>query len=236
MKRFYKLVSTHREAEGYAIHLDGRPVKTPMRTVLIAPNEALANEIVKEWAAQEDMIDPETMPLTQILSTQIDRVSGQREEMSVPLLKYLDTDLLCYRAPKDEPPGQAEKQAEIWDPSLAWFEKRFGTALQTTSDLIALAQPESAHKAVQETVESYDEARFTALQLVVPLAGSLVLALAFIEGEITPQELYIATRVEEHFKDEIYNAEKYGRDPLIEKKDAAMMRDLEATATFLKLL
>ena len=116
MKRFYKLVSTNKTAEGWAIHLDGKPVKTPIRTTLIAPNEALANELVREWAAQEETIDPETMPLTQILSTQIDRVRVQRAAMSTEILKFLNTDLLCYRAPKDQPPGQLERQAEIWDP------------------------------------------------------------------------------------------------------------------------
>ena len=236
MKRFYKLVSTSQEAEGWAIHLDGKPVKTPMKTALLVPNEALAGEVMQEWAAQEEQIDPDTMPLTQILSTQIDRVSLQREAMSAEILKFLDTDLLCYRAPKDQPVGQAEKQAESWEPWLDWFDQRFGMKLEITSDLIALKQPSAAHDAVKETVEALDDERFTALQLCVPLAGSLVLGLAFIERAITPHELYAAVRVEERFKDEIYDAEKYGRDPLQEKKDAAMMRDLEASAIFLKLL
>jgi chaperone required for assembly of F1-ATPase len=236
MKRFYKLVSTHKTPEGWAIQLDGKPVKTPLKTTLLAPSEALANEIVREWAAQEETIAPETIPLTQILSTQIDCVRGQRTAMSAEILKFLDTDLLCYRAPKDEPPGQAERQADIWDPWLDWFEEAFGQRLQTTSGIIALKHPAAAHKAVKEKVENFDEARFTALQLTVPLAGSLVLGLAFIEGAITPQQLYEAARAEEHFKDEIYNVEKYGRDPQQEQKDAAMLRDLEAAETFLRLL
>ncbi len=236
MKRFYKLVSTHQEAEGWAIHLDGKPVKTPLRVSLLAPNEALADEVMKEWAAQEEQVDPDAMPLTQILSTQIDRVSEQRTIMSTEILKFLDTDLLCYRAPKDQPPGQAERQADIWNPWLNWFEQRFNTKLQTTVDLVALTQAPQAHKGAKDAVENFDDAHFTALQLVVPLAGSLVLGLAFVEGVITPEQLYEAARVEEHFKDKIYNAEKYGRDPLQEKKDAAMLRDLEAASLFLKLL
>lgn len=236
MKRFYKLVSTHKTPEGWAVHLDTRPLKTPLKSILLAPSEALANEIVKEWAAQDEIIAPETMPLTQILSTQIDCVRGQRTAMSAEIFKFLDTDLLCYRAPKDEPPGQAERQAEIWDPWLDWFEEGFGQRLQTTSGIIALKHPAAAHKAVKEKVESLDEARFTVLQLAVPLAGSLVLGLAFTQGAITPQQLYEAARVEEHFKDEIYNAEKYGRDPQQEQKDAAMLRDLKAAETFLRLL
>ncbi|HOO80905.1 MAG TPA: ATP12 family protein [Alphaproteobacteria bacterium] len=236
MKKFYKLVSVHQEVSGWAVHLDSRPVKTPLKKTLLASSETMATAIQEEWAAQGETIDPETMPLTQILSTQIDRVSEQRAAMSAELLKFLDTDLICYRAPKDQPAGQAEKQAESWDRWLTWFEDKFDCALQTTTDLAALKQPAAAHTAVQTKTDALDDARFTALQLVVPLSGSLVLGLAFIEGAITPQEIYNAARVEEHFKDEIYNAEKYGRDPLSEKKDAAMLRDLEAAAAFLNLL
>jgi len=235
MKRFYKLVSTKQEPEGWAIHLDGKPVKTPLKTMLLASNEGIANAIVQEWTSQEEVIDPETMPLTQLLSTQIDHVGEQRAAMSEAVLKYLDTDLLCYRA-GDQPDGQAEKQAEIWDPWLAWFEKEFKASLKTTTDLAALNQPPEAHNAVREHVKKLDNARFTVLQLVVPASGSLVLGMAFVEQALTSQDVYNAARVEEHFKDEIYDAERYGRDPLSEKRDAAMLRDLEAAAQLLKLL
>ena len=235
MKRFYKLVSTHKEPEGWAIHLDGRPVKTPMKAVLRAPTEELANELVQEWAAQEETIEPDTMPLTQILSTQIDRVSAQRVEMSAAICKYLDTDLLCYRA-EAEPPGPAEKQAEMWDPWLVWFEETFGAHLETTAGLNALNQDEKAHKAVQDYIRALDDVRFNILQLVVSSSGSLVLGLAFEKQAITPKQVMQAARVEEHLKDEIYNADLHGRDPLQEKKDAAILRDLQAAETFLKLI
>ena len=235
MKRFYKLVSTHKEPNGWAIHLDGKPVKTPAKTLLLAPNEKLADCIMQEWSAQEDIINPDSMPLTQILSTQIDQVRTQREAMSAEILKYLNTDLLCYRA-GDNPPGQEEKQAESWDPWLSWFEEKFGEALKTTTDLIALTQDDTAHKAVQTHIENLDDAHFTVLQILVPLSGSLVLALAFTESTITPDELFAATHVEENFKDEIYDAARYGRDPLQEQKDAVMMRDLNAAEIFLKNL
>lgn len=235
MKRFYKLVSTHKEPQGWSVHLDGRPVKTPLKEILLAPSEGLADEIVREWAAQEDEITPEDMPLTQILSTQIDRVTHQRAEVTALVCKYLDTDLLCYRA-EPEPPGPAQKQAEIWDPWLDWFEKHFGTKLETTTGLAALVQPKAAHAAVQKTIDGLDDARFNILQLVVSGSGSLVLGLAFMEGVVTPDHVLTAARVEEHLKDEIYDAEKYGRDPMFEKKDAALLRDLQAARLFLEKL
>ena len=232
MKRFYTLVSTKQVSGGYEVLLDGRPVKAPSKRTLLAPNESLAGEIVKEWAAQEEQILPNTMPLTQILTTKIDKVSNEREAMSLNVLKYLNTDLLCYRA--SEPLGMPEAQAGKWDPVLEWFAERFGSELQTTTGLTALTQPESAHKAVQAYVGSLDDDRFTLLQLITPLSGSLILALAFLEGKLSPQEVFDACHVEEQFRARIYDEEKYGPDPLQEKKDKAMMIDLEASKIYLE--
>lgn len=233
MKRFYKLVSTHKSANGWEIHLDGRSVKTPGKAVLLAASENLANEIVKEWAAQDKTIEPESMPITQIISTQIDRVSTMRPDMTAQLLKFLDTDLLCYRAEPDHLDTD-KKQAEIWDEWLDWFEKRYGTKLQTTSSLAALTHPQEAHIAVEKDIAGLCNTRFAVLQLAVPASGSLILGLAFTHGDITPEQIMKAIRVEEHIKDEIYNAEFYGRDPMFEKKDAVLLRDLNAAETILK--
>ncbi|MCC6598565.1 MAG: ATP12 chaperone family protein [Alphaproteobacteria bacterium] len=235
MKKFYKLVSTLETPQGWGICLDGRPVKTTMGRILTCATPALAEAIMQEWAAQTDSINPQTMPLTQILSTQIDQVAEGRSEMSGMLLKYLDTDLLCYRA-GPEPEGQVEAQAAAWNPWLDWFETRFGVRLETTETLAALRQPEAAHEKLKSAVAALDDARFTALQLLTPLTGSVVLALAFVEGALTPEQAFAAMRVEENFKAEIYNEKFYGPDPAQEKKDQAAQADLKAAAAFLRIL
>ena len=238
MKRFYKLVSTEQAPEGWHILLDGKAVKTPLKNSICAPNEALANLVLHEWSDVEEVIEPNSMPLTQILSTQIDRVSAEREAMQVQVLKYLDTDLVCYRAPPNTPEekAQGEEQDKLWNPWCDWFEKRFGQKLATTMDIAALKQEAAAHDNVKLFVEELDDLRFTVLQLVVPLSGSLVLALAFVEKEIDPRTLYETTHIEERFKDEMYKAEQYGRDPMQEKREKEMMRDLTAARALLDSL
>jgi chaperone required for assembly of F1-ATPase len=231
MRRFYKLVTVSDFSGGYGIHLDGKPIKTPSGKALACKSQDLAYALQAEWAAQEGSIKPDTMPLTQILSTQIDQVSEQRAVMTTEVMKYLNTDLLCYRAA--ETTGAA--QAAAWDPWLEWFEKRFGTALQTTTSLVALAQPSAAHEAVKKAVSAMDDAQFTILQILVPLSGSLVLGLAFTEEAIDPKALFSAIRVEENIKAELYNEDFYGPDPAQSKKDAAIKKDLEAAARFLQL-
>ena len=234
MKRFYKLVSVDAVRNGFEIQLDGRNIKTPMKNILSAPSRKLADAIMAEWAAQDKEILPDTMPLTQILSTRIDRVSNERHAMEPIVLAYLDTDLVCYRADKSD--DLRARQNSMWGVSLNWFAKKYGGDLLVTTGLAALKQPQNLHDAVKENVLALDNDYFTILQLVCAMSGSLVLALAFIHGEVDAQHVFDATRIEEQFKSELYDAEKYGPDPAQDKKDKAMLRDLIAAEQYLALI
>ncbi|MCB1562437.1 MAG: ATP12 chaperone family protein [Alphaproteobacteria bacterium] len=234
MKRFYKMVTTGSDPSGYTILLDGQPVKAPSGKILAAPCEALAQAIMQEWAGQETDIVPDSMPLTQILTTRIDRVSHEREAMSAALLKYLDTDLLCYRT--DHPPALAQAQDEAWSPWLGWFERRFSGALETTTGLRALRQDEALAERIRDHVQAMDDDAFTVFQLVTALGGSIVLALAFMEGELSPAELFEAIRVEERWKAALYDEERYGPDPMQARKDESAQTDLAAAQLYLRAL
>lgn len=234
MKRFYKMTSVEKTADGFKIMLDGRSVKTKSGRFLLAPNEGIAHAIMQEWAAQGELIKPDTMPLTQIINTCLDRVSVERAAMERNIIKYLDTDLLCYRA--DNPKELAERQDLLWQCWLDWFEKRFLSKLQVTSGLAALKQLPEAHLAVSDYVGALPDDVFTVLQIVTSLSGSLVLGLAFIERAVTPEQVFLAMYVEEQFKEELYDAGKYGSDPLLAKAQAAARIDLEGCAVYLSLL
>ena len=234
MKRFYKFVSLGEGKKGHTVLLDGKPVKTPARNLLETPHIGLANAVLQEWNRQGDKILLSGMPMTQLLSTRIDRVGKERPAMTAALMKYLDTDLLCYRAVA--PPEMARRQQEAWDPWLGWFEREFGTALETTTGLKALEQPLTAHDALKDYIDGLDDDRFTVLQLVTPLCGSVVLAAAFTKGALTPTQAFEAARVEERYKAELYNEKTHGPDPMQAKKDNELMADLEAAAEFLGFL
>jgi chaperone required for assembly of F1-ATPase len=119
MKKFYKEVSTGPAVSGgFAVLLDGRPIRTPEKSLMAAPTTMLANAVAAEWAAQEDTVITDTMPLTQMLTTAIDRAS-QREAMTASVMAYLDSDLLCY--PADEPEALRLEQEALWAPWRHWL-------------------------------------------------------------------------------------------------------------------
>lgn len=236
MKRFYKEAAAGACEEGgagFAILLDGKPVRTPEGHVLRARTVALAQAVADEWAAQGARIDPQTMPLTQILSTCLDRAQTLREDLSQTLSAWIDTDLLCYRAPSSSP--LAGLQAAAWDPWLAAFARRFGVALATTAGLCALSQPPEAVQAVQGALAAMDDAAFTAVQIATALSGSVVLALALARGEAGAQAVFDAAHVEEDYHARVAGEDVQGRARDVQRRRDATLRDLMAVERFMAL-
>ncbi len=232
MKKLYKVSSYKQVSNGFHILLDGRAVKTKSGQELLVPSVDIAERIVLEWANQGDVIDPQTMPLTQIVNTKIDHVLKNRAKMTSVILKYIDTDLLCYLA--SEPRELVELQKEKWGKCRSWFEGKSNYTLETTTGLVALSQPKGIHSFVSDYVSDLSDDEFTVLQIIVPLSGSLILGLAMVAGKITPQEVIDACFVEEDFKDTLYDSEKCGTDPYIGSKKQAAITDLQACEIYLQ--
>ncbi|NQZ14426.1 MAG: ATP12 chaperone family protein [Alphaproteobacteria bacterium] len=233
MKKFYTMVSANKVDEGYAIQLDGKTVQTPLKQDLVAPTQALADAIVQEWSAQDEDVKPDTMPLSQILITAIDKIRD-RDAITDNMMKYLDTDLVCYWAKK--PPELAAKQKEVWGRWVKWFDEHFEVPLYTTKKIEAMKQEEEAHKRVWNYIEALDDYYFTLLHILTSLTGSIVVSLAFCEEEITPEEVFNVVKLEELFKSEIYNEDVHGAAPNEEKDRENLQKELAAASQFLELV
>ena len=233
MKRAYKVASYTKTEDGFVIQLDGKTIKTPLAQPLAAPNRAIADAIVREWSEQGDAVIPDTMPMTQMLTTALDR-QRERDSITKHLLKYLDTDLLCYRT--KEPIDLAKRQKEVWDRWLTWFDEHFESPLEVTFGIDALKQDSDTHKQIWNYLEALDEYYFTVLQIVTSLTGSIVLGLAFLEQEATPEDVYNAAELEEIYHAELANEAEYGADPVQERRQNTLRRELASSREFLSLL
>lgn len=233
MKKFYTLVSATEKNGGFSIELDGKVVRTPAGTTLTAPTRTIADFIVGEWSSQGETIDPETMPVTQILTTCLDHVCRERNAIHPQVMAYLDTDLICYFH-DDETQDVYQWQYDAWEPWHKWFKDTYGDELSRTSGLVALKQSDAVRSLINKQVKSYDDLAFTVLQLVTALSGSLVLALAFMKDEITEEQIFKAAFVEELYRAELYNEKLHGHAPHQEKKMKSMQRDLTACRNILR--
>jgi chaperone required for assembly of F1-ATPase len=229
MKRVYTSVDTRPAGSGWGIALDGRPLRTPAKRDLIVPSEALAATIAAEWDAQESDIRPETMPLTRLAATAIDRTAEKRADIVAEIANYAVTDLLCYRA--ERPPALAARQEAVWQPLLDWAAGRYDAGLAVTAGIVPTAQSPASLKAYAAAVAALDHFRLTALQAATAASGSLILALALHEKRLDAEAAFAASQL-----DETFQIEAWGEDAEAARRRRALAADIAAAARFLDLL
>ena len=229
MKRFYRHATASPEDGGVSILLDGRPVRTPGRTLLRVPTEELAEAIAEEWNAQGEEVDPHSMPLTGLANAAIDRVAPDPGAFGRVLAQYGESDLLCYRA--EGPQSLVERQEAVWSPLLGWARTRFGFVFETTTGVMHRAQPSATVEQLTRAVAARGSFQLAGLAPLVTIAGSLIIALALAEGAIGLEAAWDAAML-----DEAWQAEQWGADPLAAASLANRRREFESAYRFLTLL
>jgi chaperone required for assembly of F1-ATPase len=227
--RFYKEVSVGDVGGLHSILLDGKPVKTPSGTILALPSSALAHAIAEEWRAQETAMKPQSMLLTKLANTAMDRVAPNPASVREQLLAFAKSDVVAYRA--ESPADLVERQAFTWDPLLAWARQRFGVSLRTASGLSFIEQDEAAIRALADALEGHDAFVLAGLYSAAALLGSLVISLALFERMLSPESAFAAANLEK-----IYQAERWGWDPQEIGKADAERAELNQISRFLDLL
>jgi chaperone required for assembly of F1-ATPase len=229
VKRFYKKAAAIERTGGYGIALDGRPIKTPGKRDLIVPSAALAAAIAAEWDAQREEVRPRTMPLTRLAATTLDRGASQRQAIVQQAVNYAGTDLVCYRAA--HPTALAAHQQAVWQPLVDWAVLRYDAPLTVTIGVIPTSQSETALKAFAAAVASLDDFALTALHAATTACGSLVIALALLEGRLDAREAFAASQL-----DETFQIEAWGEDPEQAERRRALAADIDAATRFISLL
>ncbi len=228
MKRFYENVAVVPVADGLTIELDGRTVRTPRKTAFAVAAAALAEAIAAEWRCQGEEIDPESMPLLRLANTALDLVASQRGAVVDNLASYGGTDLLCYRA--EEPADLVQRQERLWSPWLAWAKAEYGAHLVATDGIGHIAQDQAALAALHRAVDEHDVMELAAMNDLVTIAGSLVLALAVSADALDVTAAWAAVRLEND-----YQAERWGQDDEAEAHAARLRGEFENAARFLDL-
>jgi chaperone required for assembly of F1-ATPase len=225
-KRFYQRAHAgDDEGNGFPVLLDGKPVMTPARRALAAPTRALAAQIAQEWNAQGDVIDPAHMPLTRLANVVIDAVTDQPNAVAEEVAKYLGSDLLCYRA--DAPAGLAARQAQSWEPVLAWAERSLGARFVPVAGVTYAAQPSEAIAAARAAIPD-NPWPLGAVASITTLTGSGLLALALAHGELDAEVAWTAAHV-----DEDWQMEYWGRDEVALARRAFRFTEFNAAVAVL---
>jgi chaperone required for assembly of F1-ATPase len=231
MKRFYKDTTVDAGEGGFIVLLDGRPMRTPAKVVLVVPTRDLAEAIAAEWRAvpEKTEINVSHLPLTRLAATGIDRVASQRGRVIDETAKYAGSDLLCYRA--TDPASLVQRQSALWQPLLEWLVERYGAGLAVGAGTTFVTQPAEAVAALRAAVAAHGDLALSALYNLTHIAGSLAIALALSEGRLSAADAFTAAQL-----DELFQIERWGADPIATQRHEGIQRDLAAGARFLALL
>ena len=226
-KRFYQRAHVG-DAAPFAILLDDRPVRTPAGNALALPSRALGEAVAAEWDAQQERIDPAVMPLTRLVNSVIDGVAMAPAPVAEEVVRYLGSDLVCYRA--DTPAGLVARQAQHWDPILDWARDTLGARFVLAEGVMFAAQPDHAIVAASAAIPS-DPWRLGAVNVITTLTGSALIALALSQGRLTLDDAWTAAHV-----DEDWNMSQWGRDELALDRRAKRFAEMQAAGTVLLLV
>ena len=232
-RRVWTEARTAADGDGFAIMLDAQPLRLPGGARLHVETRALADAVAGEWDAAgrnapDGMIAPDALPMTRMAATLQERVSPDRGAMVASLLGYADGELLCYRA--THPAELRARQQAEWQPWLDWCAGRHGVRLRVTDGVMPVSQPEDASAAMAGVLASLGDAVLTGLGVLVPVLGSLVLALALAEDALpAPDAIRLA------LLDELDQLSRWGADREAEARHGMLGREVEEAARFIAL-
>ena len=146
------------------------------------------------------------------------------------LARYAEADLACYRA--EGPTALVERQAESWDPLLAWARRRYDVDFAIDTGIIHVPQPPAT---VERLAPCGRRARSVPARRPVAAGDDRRLAGRRAggarEARSTPEQAWEAVSL-----DERWQLEQWGADAEAEAALDNRRRDFLAAARFLELL
>lgn len=230
MKRFYKDASAAAaEDAGWRVLLDGRRVKTQGGRAQTVPTERLAAALAAEWAGQGEEIDPTAFVLRDLADYAIDVIAADRAAVLADLLRYAETDTLCYRAEADEPIHT--RQLDLWEPVLKAAEARWDVQFERVAGIIHRAQPPATLRRLEAVLSDKDDFTLAALVTLTTLSASLVIGLSAADSGADLAALWRASELEADWQ-----IEQWGQDDEAEVRATRRFAAFSAAARFVGLV
>ena len=232
MRRFWETTGIEPAETGFAVLLDGRPMRLPGGAVLRIGPERLALSIAAEWQAagggKGGTMSFADTPLTRLAGTAQERIAGDPWPTIDAIARYGETDLLCYRA--DTPQELVQRQIQHWQPWLDWVAAEHAAPLRIATGVAPIRQHRGSIAALRRAVAAFDPYGLAGLGLAVPALGSLVLGLALAGGQLDAEQAHRLGAL-----DELFQAEKWGEDAEAATRRASIAADIALAARFMDL-
>ncbi|NRA88824.1 MAG: hypothetical protein HRU28_15880 [Rhizobiales bacterium] len=206
-KKFFKLAeySESKAEVGYVINLDGRPLKTPLKSILLLPTEQLAKAICNEWNNLGEFINPDHLPLTKTANSAIEKTAPNKAHIVEEMVRFGETDLLFYQ--QDNPAKLLELQEQHWNSIIHWAENEWQVKYKITYGISHVTQDVKILEQYSSIISAMSAHQLSALYLLTTSCGSLLIALAYNAKIISKEGVNKAA-----FVDEDWQVSQWGED------------------------
>ena len=230
MRKFWETVQLKKKhISSYEILLDNKILRTPLKNKLTISNTKIAEEIYKEWNQDTNVIDTDAMIFYGILSTSIDKISGNRKLYIDDILDFIDTDLTCYRAEK--PNDLVKWQSKNWDPILLKVEKYIDNKINIFKGIMPLKQDKEIHVKITKFLTKFTDLEIVVLHRITNITGSVFLSLCILSNDQIKEKAFELSHL-----DELWQAKKWGYEEEATKNRKKINLELNRTIYFLDCL
>jgi len=214
LKKFYNHVSIlplHPRSKSnpspllqYGFHFDTTKslLKTLEKRQFIVPDIALATAIAAEWNVQSKFILKDTMPLTILTSYVIDGIPKQRSHIRSSLLRFIDSDTICYR--NEYPHSLNAIQNQYLNPILNHLKLKYRVQLPVQNSISAVSVDSTSKQILKNELNALDDYSLAAMEHCVMISKSIGIGMALRDGIITADEACKCARCEEDFQIKVY--------------------------------
>jgi chaperone required for assembly of F1-ATPase len=230
MKKFWKTVEVSElTTNSYQILLDKKILKTPMQNDLIFTNYRISYETSLEWDINSEVLDTDEMIFFGIFSTAIDRIVNDRFLYINEIMKFVDTDLICYKA--DKPDELVELQNKHWDPILLIIKNYIDEEIKVFTGIMPGKQNIQVHNKIKKLIHNFSNIELSILHRLTNIIGSIFISLCVIKGDILKKNICQLC-----FLDELWQAENWGVEEEAAKKRDKVFKELKKIITLVNCL
>jgi len=206
MKKFWKTIEIQKiSSNNFHILLDKKKLKTPLKNELRLHNQIIANEILKEWNQNSDIVNTEHLIFYGLLSMAIDKVNEQRDAYISDIINFIDTDLICYRA--EGPNDLVSLQNQNWNPILLLIEKYIKANISIFKGIMPSEQDQKVHAGIKHLIVKLSDVQISVLHRLTNIIGSVFLSICILKKDLSKKQAY-----EFAFLDELWQAKNWGHE------------------------
>ena len=187
---------------------NNKNLKTTKGNIIKVEGQGFAQKILNKIEKEKNIKDSNFLKLL-FFSSDLD--VKQRCIIKKSIIKYLDTDLVCYRANKGT---ELEKmQSKYWDPYIDFCERSFKLNYKKNYTIMPSIQEISNTDKVVKVLDNMDKYTLTAFFFLVEVTNSIIISLNILYKSVSYNLVWRDCNLEEE-----YNQLKWGIDEDFKKK------------------